>query len=197
MMVVVAAATASRESRDCEVAVNTQVWKEFDQNVISHSGAHHLMAIDGLLRKQGYARVTDVAKALNITRGSASITLKALKERGLVEEDENKFLHLSKLGNSLAQRIESKRIILLKFLRDVLHVSPEQAEIDACKVEHLISTEAGELMLTFLKFLFSGDERANAFLKAFQSYKNACVDINQCPVCDVECLFSGEIAGKG
>ncbi|RIK77180.1 hypothetical protein DCC62_10005 [candidate division KSB1 bacterium] len=174
--------------------MNTNVWKEFDQNVISHSGAHHLMAIDGLLRKQGYARVTDVAKSLNITRGSASITLKALKERGLVEEDENKFLHLSKNGNSLAQKIESKRIILIKFMKDVLHVSPEQAEIDACKVEHLISIETGEHLLAFLKFLFSGDQRAVDFLKAFLSYKNACGDITQCPVCETDCLINTDFS---
>jgi len=171
--------------------MNTSVWKEFDQNPISHSAAHHLMAIDGLIRSHGYARVSDVAKALNITRGSASITLKALKEKGMVEEDENKFLHLSNSGTSLAQKIESKRIILIKFMKDVLHVSPEQAEIDACKVEHLISTETGEHLLTFLRFLFSGDERARAFLHAFLNYKNACSDdIEQCPVCEEECLLN-------
>ena len=171
--------------------MNTSVWKEFDQNPISHSAAHHLMAIDGLIRSYGYARVSDVAKALNITRGSASITLKALKEKGLVEEDENKFLHLSELGTSLAQKIEFKRIILIKFMKDVLHVSPEQAEIDACKVEHLISSETGEHLLTFLKFLFSGDERSRAYLQAFMNYKNACSDdITQCPVCETECLLS-------
>ena len=148
------------------------------------------MAIDGLIHTHGYARVTDVARALRITRGSASITLKALKEKGLVEEDENKFLHLSETGNSLAQRIESRRIILKKFMQDVLHVSTEQAEIDACKIEHLISMETGEQLLTFLKFLFSGSARAEDFLTAFRSYKNACQDITQCPLCDTECLLS-------
>ncbi|MGH7495613.1 MAG: metal-dependent transcriptional regulator [bacterium] len=170
--------------------MNTAVWKEFDLNPISHSAAHHLMAIDGLIRSHGYARVSDVAKALSITRGSASITLKALKEKGLVEEDENKFLHLSEVGTTLAQKIESSRIILIKFMKDVLHVSAEQAEIDACKMEHLISGETGEHMLTFLKFLFSGDERSRAYLNAFQNYKNACCDdIAQCPVCETECLL--------
>jgi len=176
--------------------VNTSVWKEFDQNIISHSAAHHLMAIDGLIRKNGYARVTDVAKSLAITRGSASITLKALKEKGLVQEDENEFLHLSKEGVSLTLKIESKRIVLKKFLKDVLHVSEEQAEIDACKVEHLISAETGEHLLSFLKFLFSGDECANAFLKAFLNYKGACQDITQCAVCETECLLNEKSANK-
>ncbi len=170
--------------------MNTSVWKEFDQNIISHSAAHHLMAIDGLIRKNGYARVTDVAKSLAITRGSASITLKALKEKGLVQEDENKFLHLSKEGVSLTLRIESKRIVLKKFLKDVLHVSEEQAEIDACKVEHLISAETGEHLLAFLKFLLSGDERATAFIKAFMNYQGACQGEELCSVCETECLLN-------
>ena len=45
-------------------------WKEFDQNVVSHSAAHHLMAVDDLVQRLGYARVSDVARRLSITRGS-------------------------------------------------------------------------------------------------------------------------------
>ena len=169
--------------------MNTEVWKEFEQNEITHSAAHHIMAIDGLLQRNGYARVTDVARALSITRGSASITLKALKERGLVEEDENKFLHLTRVGSTIAQEIHSKRMVLIKFLSDVLHVPPEQAMIDSCKVEHLISAETGGHLLTFLKFLFSGDQVANKFLRVYHDFKeSACGEVTECPICEHECL---------
>lgn len=30
-------------------------WKEFDQNIITHRAAHHLMAIDDLVSRLGYA----------------------------------------------------------------------------------------------------------------------------------------------
>ncbi len=30
-------------------------WNEFDQNVVNHSAAHHLMAEDDLLQRLGYA----------------------------------------------------------------------------------------------------------------------------------------------
>ena len=63
------------------------VWKQFEQNPISHSAAHHIVAIVELLERHGYARVSDVAKLLNITRGSASLTLKALKVRTLIKQD--------------------------------------------------------------------------------------------------------------
>jgi len=167
-----------------------EVWKTFEHNVITHSAAHHLMTIANLLQTKGYARVTDVAKSLEITRGSASITLKALKEKGLVEEDENKFLRLSKEGDELSHSIRSKRKILIKFMQDVLHVDAEQAEIDACKIEHLISTETGSKLLSFLKFLFSSDPTAKAFLSAFWDYKSICLGVaEECGICDTECLM--------
>ncbi len=166
-----------------------EVWKEFDQNEISHSAAHHLMAISELLHQKGYARVTDVARHLGITRGSVSITLKALKERGLVREDENKFLQLSEEGKSLVQGIQSKRRVLIKFFQDVLGVDAESAEIDACKVEHLISHETGEKLLAFIKFLFSDDEKARSLLRAFRETNPDCGDSSTCPYCMDECFL--------
>ncbi len=117
------------------------VWKKFEENNITHSAAHHLVAILELREKRGYARVTDVAKELNITTGSASINLKALKGKNLIVEDENKFLVLSEEGEAIAKAVTMRKQVLLDFLVNVLKVSAEQAEIDSCKTEHLISAE--------------------------------------------------------
>lgn len=126
------------------------VWKEFEENSITHSAAHHLLAIRELKKTRGYARVTDVAKHLNITTGSASTNLKSLKKRGLIVEDENRFLLLSKEGETLAEAVLSRKHIFYHFLVDVLRVSEEQAEIDACKTEHLISAETAKKLKDFL-----------------------------------------------
>lgn len=151
--------------------MSAEVWKEYESNEISHSVAHHLAAIYELMSDQGYARVSDVARALDITRGSASLTLKALKEKGLVLEDHNKFLKLSEEGQGIVDSILGNRAIVIKFLRDVLHLSDHQAEIDACKVEHLLSPETGLQLLHFVKFLFSDDPVAQQFLTEFWSRK--------------------------
>lgn len=127
------------------------VWKEFNENPITHSGAHHLLAIFELTQDRGYARVTDVARSLKITTGSASTNLKNLKKAGLVVEDENRFLNLSDEGQKLAEAIISHRNTLQSFFVDILGVSPQQAEIDACKTEHLISFETTSKMDNFMK----------------------------------------------
>ena len=125
------------------------VWKKFEENNITHSAAHHLVAILELREKRGYARVTDVAKELNITTGSASINLKALKGKNLIVEDENKFLVLSEEGEEIAKAVTMRKQVLLDFLVNVLKVSPEQAEIDSCKTEHLISAETARKLKDF------------------------------------------------
>ena len=166
-----------------------EVWKEFEQNEITHSIAHHLMAVDALLTKQGYSRVTDVARYLNITKGSASITLKHLKERGYVEEDANKFVHLTDKGNYTVRVVVAKRHIIIKFLNEVLSVEPAQAEIDACKIEHLVSSQSGLQLLNFVQFIMSGDKNAENFLNAFRKYQHAPGDAEHCNLCEDECQY--------
>jgi len=127
------------------------VWKQFEENAITHSAAHHLLAILELRQKRGYARVTDVAKHLNITTGSASTNLKSLKARGLIIEDENRFLTLSEEGEALAKAVVMRKDVFYRFLVEVIGVSEEQAEIDACKTEHLISVETARKLQAFLE----------------------------------------------
>lgn len=126
------------------------VWKQFEENGITHSGAHHLTSILELREKRGYARVTDVAKLLNITSGSASINLKSLKNKNLIEEDENRFLSLTPEGESIAKAVIMRKHLLEHFLIDVLKVGRDQAEIDACKTEHLLSAETTKKLKSFL-----------------------------------------------
>ncbi len=127
------------------------VWKEFGENEVTHSAAHHLLSILELTEKRGYARVTDVAKFLEITTGSASTNLKSLKHKGLVTEDENRFLALSSEGKKLAEGILRRRSILQGFFIEILGVPFDQAEKDACKTEHLFSLETTNKMVEFAK----------------------------------------------
>lgn len=127
------------------------VWKEFGENSLTHSQAHHLLAILELTQTKGYARVTDVARFLEITTGSASTNLKSLKQKNLVVEDENRFVALGPEGRKLAEAIIDRRSILLNFFEKVLGVSHKQAEIDACKTEHLLSLETTTRMANWAK----------------------------------------------
>lgn len=169
-------------------------WKAFEQNEVTHSGAHYLMAIHDLIEQRGYARVSDVARALEITRGSASLALKALRERGFVDQDENRFLLLSEDGERIAHDVRSRHAVLEAFFREVLHVEADQAQIDACKIEHLISTESGERLLALLQHLLRADTETRSILRQFWADEEMCSDQSRCPVCDDTCLARGWMA---
>ncbi len=170
--------------------MSRDVWKKFEENQLSHSAAHYLMTIRQLLDEHGYARVTDVAKALNITRGSASISLKPLKRKGLVEEDENKFLLLSREGQRLAELVEHNDQILEALFRDVLGVDGDQAEVDACKIEHLLSLETSVRLSQFIQAVQSGRPEAKAFLKLLRDMDTGCAhESERCEFCQEICLY--------
>ena len=166
-----------------------ETWKKFDQNVITHSAAHHLMAIDELIGRLGYARVSDVARVLGITRGSVSISLQPLKKSGLVLQDENRHLRLSPDGQGLVDAIKIKRDLIRRLLAEVLEVPANQAEIDACKMEHLVSNQTAQAMVRLFRCLDADAPGGRDFLAALHQSTRACPqDAGGCPTCESDCL---------
>ena len=166
-----------------------EVWRAYEENELSHSAAHHLMAIHELREAHGYARISDVAKHLSITKGSVSTAMKHLKERGYVQEDLNRFLELTDQGLKVVQETEATRLVVQRFLGDALGMDEDDAMIDACKVEHLISNEARQRLVCFLRVLFSEKPSANEFLQTFRDGALECRDgdVESCTVCEDIC----------
>ena len=92
---------------------------------------------------------SDIARRLNITRGSVSINLRTLKKRGWVQTDEHRLVKLSANGLKAAHSVMAKRVIVKTFLCDVLDIPEPQADIDSCKIEHLISHSTGQRLVRF------------------------------------------------
>lgn len=168
-------------------------WKEFEANELTHSAAHHLVAIGEVGAEYGgWARVSDIARRLNITRGSVSINLRTLKKRGWVETDAHRLVKLSREGERVAQSVIAKRRILMAFLRDVLGIPEPDAEIDACKIEHLISDSTGQRLVHFVQFLTSDAALARQVLERFSASHVECPDSGACRICEGRCLL-GEL----
>jgi Mn-dependent DtxR family transcriptional regulator len=162
----------------------SQVWKEFNKNELTHSTAHYLMTIYELLQSQGYARLSDVALKLKITKGSLSTSLKPLIKKGLILEDENKHLSLSAIGEELAISIENTYSVVEKFLHEILGVSHKQAKIDACKIEHLISDKTSTALMCLYKGLNGNPELRLQLQAEVSKYKNC--TIKGCKSCKKE-----------
>ncbi len=120
------------------------VWKEFEEVEITHSILHYLFAIKELQNEKWYSRAVDIAKDLKITAGSCSIWLKNLIKKWLIIEDENKFYTLSKKWEKIVNETVEKRKILYNFFTNVLWIDKNLANINSCKLEHLIDNKISE-----------------------------------------------------
>jgi len=167
-----------------------ETWKEFEANELTHSATHYLFAVHDLLQEQGYARVTDVANKLNIARSSSSLGLKALAQKGFLKEDQNKFIQLTPKGKKTIEEIIGKKVILKRFFQDILQIPPHQAEIDTCKIEHLISSETGAKLLSFIRFMSTGNAQVKKVLQEFFDFegKDTCPGVETCSICEGTCL---------
>ena len=173
--------------------MNNEVWKHFAEHQISHSMAHYLTTIHDLRVQRGYARVSDVAKELDVTKGSASVQVKHLKEKGLVAEDDNRHLQLTETGDAVARQVMYTRRILIRFFHDVLGVDPNMAESDACKIEHLLSYQTCNQLLAMVRLLCSNEDSPSDFLNTFRKFKLDCPSLENCNVCEDICMMEADI----
>lgn len=140
-------------------------------NDLTHSMVHYLLAIHKLKESKGYARVTDIAHEMGLTKGSVSTALTNLKKRDLVIEDESKFLSLSPSGHEAVHGILSSRTLLFYFLKDIIGVTEEIAHKDSCLMEHLMSPESREKFFNFMKVLCSDEVKSMQFSTSFDFSK--------------------------
>jgi DtxR family Mn-dependent transcriptional regulator len=94
----------------------------------------------------GEVRLTDIAARLGVSKPSVFTALKILEERGLLEHERYRTVTLTAKGVTEAAEIRDRHNFLTDFLRTVVGVSPDTAEKDACKMEHLLSEETLQKM---------------------------------------------------
>ena len=107
---------------------------------IFESAEDYLERILILQERNKEVRSIDIAHDMGFSKPSISVAMKKLKEAGLIKIDENGFITLTKEGHVIADKVYERHCVLKQTLINI-GVSPEQAEKDACKVEHVISEE--------------------------------------------------------
>jgi len=157
-------------------------------NELSASSEHYLRAIWEVRSRQGYARLADVARELEITPPTLSSGLKPLETRGLIAHDERRFLLLTAEGERLARQVHHRFAVMRVFLGDVLGVPEERAQGEACRLEHHVSADTAERILDLIKLLREDDKLRGLFQQRFAEYHRSCRPSTECSTCDLACL---------
>ena len=117
---------------------------------IYESAEDYLERILILQEKNEGVRSIDIANSMGFSKPSVSVAMKKLKEAGLIIIDDNGFISLTKEGHVIADKVYERHCVLKRLLIKI-GVSPAQAEVDACKVEHDLSEETFEAIKKKMK----------------------------------------------
>ena len=120
-------------------------------NFIGKSSEDYLETILILEKQHGFVRSIDIANMQNVSRPSVNKAINNLKSLGLVEQEAYGDVTLTPLGRSKALEIIRRHTLIKYFLEDILNVSSEVAEKDACQMEHFLSIETMEKLEDFLE----------------------------------------------
>jgi len=119
---------------------------------ISATLEDYLEAIKMLCDKKRFARVKEISKMLNVEMPSVTSALKRLKNKGLILYEKYGYIELTPDGNIIAGNIYNRHVKIKEFFEKLLNIDSEIAEEDACKIEHSISADTFNRILSFLNF---------------------------------------------
>lgn len=116
---------------------------------IQESAENYLEAILTLNQARPDVHAIDIAAHLEFSKPSVSVAMKKLREAGYILVDENGHITLTDAGREIAERIYERHTFLSQWLIS-LNVPPEIAAEDACRMEHVLSSESFEAIRTFV-----------------------------------------------
>ena len=108
---------------------------------IQESAENYLEAIYMLSLEHPYVRSIDIANELSFSKPSVSVAMKNLRENGYIKVNEQGHITLTPAGQSIADTMYERHIMLRDWLI-YLGVNPKTAAEDACRIEHVLSVES-------------------------------------------------------
>ena len=118
---------------------------------IHESGEDYLETILILHKNTGFVRSIDIANELGYSKPSISRAVGILKNDGYITVEPNGQIILTDSGKAKAEQVYERHLMLRKFLTDILGVSAENSEQDACRIEHILSEETYEKLKGFVE----------------------------------------------
>ena len=117
--------------------------------VIRESAEDYLETILVLKNRLGNVRSIDIAHELSFSKPSVSVAMKNLREKNHITVSKEGFIYLTESGKSIAEMIYERHQFLSSWFAS-LGVSEEIATEDACKIEHVISSESFSALKKYL-----------------------------------------------
>lgn len=117
---------------------------------VNESAEDYLETILILSKKLPVVRAVDIANELGYRKSSVSVAMKHLREKGQITVTDAGFIYLTDEGMRIATQTYERHDFFTKWLAG-LGVAPDIAAEDACKLEHVISSETFTAIRNFVE----------------------------------------------
>jgi DtxR family Mn-dependent transcriptional regulator len=125
---------------------------------------YHLSGVDD---GSGGVRATDIADRLGCRLPTVTRTIQKMVDAGFFEHEARGLVRLTGHGRSLAEDIAHRHIDTVAFLVKILGLTEDQAERDACQIEHGLSPLAAQRLHEFLEHVKDLDPAERRILTKF------------------------------
>lgn len=118
--------------------------------IMGESAENYLETILMLSKKKGTVRSVDIATELGFSKPSVCVAMRNLREHGYIVTDGDGLITLTERGLEIANNVLERHETITAWLTGI-GVSNDQAAIDACRIEHVISQESFECLRKSVK----------------------------------------------
>ena len=95
-------------------------------------------------------RSVDISNEMGYRKSSVSVAMKNLREKNLITMADSGYIYLTEEGKKIAQSVYERHEFLSCWLQK-LGVAVEVSELDACRIEHVISSDSFEAIKEFIR----------------------------------------------
>ena len=130
----------------------------------SESTEDHLERIQELVDLKGYARVSDIAMSLGLSRSTVSNMVRRLAQRGFVNYEKYRGFTLTAEGRAVANHVKVRHETLTEMLQ-LLGISPATVAQEVEVIEHHLRPETLRVFSRLVRFWHEHPDQLQAFLR--------------------------------
>lgn len=153
----------------------------------------YLKALHVLEERQDSVRAKDLAAELGLSRPSVTKAVATLAKLGHITHEPYQKLVLTPKGRQIARAVLHRHRVLRTFLMEALGVEAEEADEDACALEHVVSAKTLRRLTDFIAFLHECPRGPQDVMRHFQEIAG-CSTAPCCNECGLERLPVPELS---
>ncbi len=148
----------------------------------------YLEAIFQAIAQEGIARAGEIGRRVSVHKSTVTAALKGLAEKGLIHYAPYEPVTLTAAGRRVAEEVTRRHLAIRRFLVEVLTVDPDQADANACRMEHAMDPEVADRLLRFMEFVERCPRGGAKWIRGFRHFCQERGGGEHCEACIETCL---------